>query len=121
MKMTRSAASRAKRISWLTTTMVMPARAHVAHDGEHRADELRIERRGRLVEQHDLRLERERAGDRDALLLAARELGRVGRGLVGEPDPLERRAAERVGLGARLAPSTLRSASVTFPSAVMCG
>jgi hypothetical protein len=37
----------------------------------------RVERRERLVEQQDLRVRRERAGERDALLLAARELVRI--------------------------------------------
>ena len=53
------------------------------HHGEHLADELGVERRGRLVEQHQLRLHRQRARDRHALLLAARELARVGVELVG--------------------------------------
>jgi len=54
----------------------MPSR-EAAHHVEHVADELRIERRGRLVEQHQLRLHRQRPGDRDTLLLAAGELRRV--------------------------------------------
>jgi hypothetical protein len=62
-----------------------------------------IERAGRLVEQHDARLERDRARDGDALLLAAGELaGRVA-GAVGEPDARQRRLAERIGFLARLA------------------
>ena len=72
MKTTRSATSRAKRISWVTTIMVMPASAS-AHHRQHLADQLGIERRGRLVEQHQLGSHRERPGDRHALLLAARE------------------------------------------------
>src|SRR5437588_8925359 len=44
----------------------------LAHHPEHAADELGIERGGRLVEQHCFRLERERARDRDPLLLSAR-------------------------------------------------
>src|SRR3546814_16920932 len=52
-------------------------------------DELRIQGRGHLVEQHDPRLERERAGDRGALLLAAGELRRHGPRLVGHADHLE--------------------------------
>src|SRR4051794_22594966 len=43
---------------------------------EDLAGELRIERRGDLVEKHELRLHGERARDRDALLLPARELVR---------------------------------------------
>ena len=74
MKTTRSATSRAKPSSWVTTIMVMPDAGEVAHDGEHLADEFGIERRGRLVEEHQLRPHGEGAGDRDALLLAAGEL-----------------------------------------------
>src|SRR5215831_1532180 len=66
------------------------------HDLQHRAHELGIERAGRLVEQHDARLERDGAGDGDALLLAAGELARRVAGAVGEPDPVERRHSERL-------------------------
>ncbi len=44
----------------------------LAHHGEHLVAHLWIERRGRLVEQHDLWLLREDPRDRHALLLAAR-------------------------------------------------
>ena len=44
------------------------------HHVEHLVDHLRVERRGRLVEQHRDRVHRQRARDRDALLLAAGEL-----------------------------------------------
>src|SRR5262249_32843272 len=44
---------------------------------EHLADELRIERRGRLVEKDRLRLHRQRSRYGHALLLAAGELRRV--------------------------------------------
>src|SRR5215216_675654 len=64
----------------------------VAHDVEHLPDHLRVERRRRLVEQHELEVHRERAGDRHALLLTAREVGRVLIGLLGDPDALEQRA-----------------------------
>jgi hypothetical protein len=43
----------------------------VDHGVEHLLDHLRIERRGRLVEQHDLGAHAQRAGDGHALLLAA--------------------------------------------------
>ena len=39
------------------------------HDVEHFAHELRVERRRRLVEQHHLGVQRQRASDRYALLL----------------------------------------------------
>lgn len=41
------------------------------HDVEHLAHQFGVERGGRLVEQHDLRLHGERAGDGHTLLLAA--------------------------------------------------
>ncbi len=49
--------------------------------GPHVLAQLQIQRRQRLIEQHDLGLDGERAGDGDALLLPARELadGLVGR------------------------------------------
>ena len=55
-----------------------------ADDLEDLARELRVERGGRLVEEEHLRVERQRARDRDALLLAAGELARVGVRLRGE-------------------------------------
>ena len=48
----------------------------VADDLQHLADELGIECRGGLVEQHDVGLHRERTGDRRPLLLPAGEVGR---------------------------------------------
>src|SRR5690242_10382821 len=48
-------------------------RREALHHLEHLADQLRIERRGGLVEQHEARLHRQRPGDCDALLLAAGE------------------------------------------------
>ena len=60
-------------------------------------DQLRVERRGRLVEQHGGGLHGERAGDGGALLLAARQLGRIGVELVGQADPGDQRAGRRLG------------------------
>ena len=83
----------------------MGGEAHLVGDDEHRhafgrealhhlqhfADQLGIERRGWLVEQHEAGLHRQRPGDGDALLLAARETRRIGVGLGGEPDPGQHR------------------------------
>ncbi len=44
------------------------------HGVEHFLDHFRVQRRGRLVEQHDLRLHAQRPGNRHTLLLATREL-----------------------------------------------
>ena len=49
----------------------------------------RVERRQRLVEQQQARRRRERARQRDALLLAARQLARVLRAAVGQADQLQ--------------------------------
>jgi hypothetical protein len=49
-------------------------RGELAHDRQHVADELGVQRRGRLVEEHHLGLHRERARDGHALLLAAGQL-----------------------------------------------
>ena len=56
---------------------------------EHLADELGVEGRGRLVEEHQLGVHRQGPGDGHALLLAAGELRGVGRRLVAEADLLE--------------------------------
>ncbi len=47
------------------------------HDAQHFANEFRIQRGGRFVEQQHLGLHRQRAGDRDTLLLTAGEMHRV--------------------------------------------
>ena len=59
------------------------------HGVEHLLDHFRIERGGRLVEQHDLRVHAERARDRDPLLLAAGQLAGIFVGLLRDLDPLE--------------------------------
>ena len=64
----------------------MPSLRQRADGVEHLVDQLGIERRGHFVEQQDLGLQRQRPGDRDALLLAARELVGIGVMLVGEAD-----------------------------------
>ena len=87
MKTTRSATSRAKPISWVTTIIVMPPLGEVAHDLEHLADQLGVERARRLVEEHQLGVHRQGPGDGDALLLATGELGGVGRRLVAQARP----------------------------------
>ena len=52
-------------------------------------DELRIKRRSRLVKQHKLRLEGERARDRDPLLLTSRAAVRVLVRFVRKPNSRE--------------------------------
>ena len=71
-----------------------------------------VERGERLVEQHDLGVGGQRAGQRDPLALAARELVRVAVGAAGEPDELE---ALGHALAGRVAPKP------TLPATVRCG
>ena len=60
-----------------------------------------VERGDGLVEHDELRLDRQRAGDRDALALPAGELVREPRGVAGaQPDLLERARHARVRRGA---------------------
>ena len=85
----------------------------VVRDHDHRLPELlrraaqqledllprrRVEVAGRLVGEDDRRLRDERARDRDALLLAAGELGRPVLAPVGEADALQQ-VLEELGLG----------------------
>ena len=55
----------------------------------HGLAQLGVERRERLVEQEDLRLFHQRAGERDALALAARQLIRHARAEVAELNEVE--------------------------------
>jgi hypothetical protein len=67
----------------------------------HLAAQPRVEVRQRLVEQQHRRLEHERAGHRDALLLAAGQLRGQARVVAGEPDRCERGTCALVGSGLR--------------------
>jgi len=70
----------------------------VAHYGEHASYEFRVKGRGGLVEQNDFRLERDGAGNGDALLLAAGKFVWIGARLVLEPHPVKGRESDRLGL-----------------------
>ena len=65
----------------------------------HLLAQLGVEVRQRLVEQQDLRPDHQRAGERHALLLAARELARKAAGELAEPDEVERLADALRALG----------------------
>ena len=62
-----------------------------------------VERAERLVEQQDLGLHRQRAGDADALRHAARKLARIGVGEVAEADERDVALRPLLGLGLGLA------------------
>ena len=67
----------------------MPSCASCEHHVQHLFDHLRVERRGRLVKEHDLGLHGQGAGDGHALLLPAGELARVDVGLFGDAHLLQ--------------------------------
>jgi hypothetical protein len=61
----------------------------VFHHVEHLADQLGIQRRGGLVEQHQHRLHGQRPGDGHPLLLPAGQLTGIGALSPGQSDPIE--------------------------------
>ena len=134
----RACRTRPRRPSSMNTTVSATSRAkpdlvgdddhrhavagQLAHRVEHVADELGVERRGRLVEQHQLGLAWPARG-RSPRAAAGRRRARPGRRRAcrrARPG----RAAPRPALArlvARRRRSTRIGASVTFSSAVMCG
>ena len=99
----------------------MPSSASVRTSAEHLPDELRVERARDLVEEHEARVHRERAGDRHALLLATGEPVGVLVRLVLEPDEREQLASPRACVSAFDSLSARIGARVTFSITVMCG
>ena len=89
------ATSRAKPISWVAMQHGHALDGELADEREHLGDQLRVERARDLVEQHHARLHGQRAHDRDALLLTAREAVGVFVALVPEADPIEQRVGPR--------------------------
>ena len=67
----------------------------LADEGHHLARDLRVEARGRLVDQQQLRVLDQGAGDADALALAAGEAVGALVDVLGEADPVEQ--AQRLG------------------------
>ena len=60
------------------------------HNLQNLADHLRVERRGRLVKQHDIRVHCKRTRNRDTLLLTAGQLRRESVRLVRKADALQK-------------------------------
>ena len=77
-----------------------------------------VEIAGRLVGDEDGGIGRQRAGERDALLLAAGQFGRIVMQPLGKPDCGKFRARARE---ARRASPASSSGTATFSSAVMVG
>ena len=98
-----------------------PFRGQFAHHVEDLLDQLGVEGAGHLVEEHHVRVHRQRPGDRDPLLLAAGEPFRVLVELVGEADPFEQRVAFLLAPPPRSGRAPFPGAMVTFCSAVRWG
>ena len=97
------------------------ALGQVLHDVEDAAHELGVERRGDLVEEHDVRVHGQRPRDGDALLLAAGELRREVVGAVRQAHLGEALVGDRRRPRPSCGCSTRCWASITLPLAVRCG
>ena len=97
MNTTRSAQAAADGSCVTITSVRPPSSIVLAQEREHGAAGAGVERAGRLVGEDHVGLADERAGDRHALLLAARQLRRAVAGAVAEADALERVAHGRAG------------------------
>ena len=86
----------------------------------HLLAQLQVERAERLVEEQHLRVVDDRAGERDPLALAARELHRLALAEALEPDERQRLLRARAAAPAASTPFT-RSPYSTFSATVMCG
>jgi hypothetical protein len=95
MNTTRSATLRAKFISCVTISSVMPSSASALHHAQHFAHQFGVERAGDLVAQHHAGLHGQRAGDGHALLLAAGQLVGPGVELLGQAHALQQLARQR--------------------------
>ena len=75
----------------------------VLHHRQDLAHQLGVQRRGRFVEQHQLRVHGQGAGDGNPLLLPARELRGILSMLAGQPDAIEQPGGAVPGPGGRRA------------------
>ena len=78
----------------------LPGPMQLDHEVEKPVLRARVERRGRLVEQQNVRVRHEHGGDRDALLLAAGELIRRPLGELGDVEEREHVVDAPFDLGA---------------------
>ncbi len=86
-RMTRSACAAADGVVGDHHDRVAVRVDDLAQEREHAAPGAGVQRSGRLVGEHDLGPGDERPGDRDALLLAAGELGGTVAQALVQPDP----------------------------------
>ena len=115
---TRDERKTASGIEWVTNTTVVPVCSQIRRTSRvHPLAGHLVERPERLVHQQDRRLERERPGDRDALLHPARELARVVLQEVAQLDELEHLASP-AAIAARPIAPMISSGSFTLSSTV---
>ena len=95
MKTTVSATSRAKPISWVTMTSVVPERASSLMTSSTSPTSSGSSAEVGSSKSSTFGFKRQRAGDGDALLLAAGKLARIGIGLVRQADAGEQLARQR--------------------------
>ena len=86
----------------------------------HLLAQLEVEGAERLVEQQHLGLDDQGPGQRDALALAAGQLGRLAVAVAVEPDLRQRLVGQLAALGLRETPRT-RSPYATLSRTFMCG
>ena len=94
---TTSWAAAATDASWVTMTIVWPARGGVAEQLDHALRCDAVERPGRLVRQHHVGPGDERPRDRRPLLFAAGQLARPGVDRICQTQPIEQ--LRRLGPG----------------------
>ncbi len=94
-------------MSWVETRTVMPLRAEALEQLEHSLLGAHVDAGEGLVEQQDVRLLGQGAGEEDALLLPARELADGASGEVGDAELLEARSttSRSAGCGRLSGPS----------------
>ena len=113
MTTTRVERKTASGMLWVTNTMVVPVRSPDAHQlGVHPLTGHLVERPERLVHQQQLRVERQGARDRDALLHAARQLPGMAVGERLELDELEQVGGPALPLVGRVAHDLQRQLDV---------
>ena len=78
------------------------------HHVENLTDQFRVERAGRLIEEHELGLHRECTSNRHTLLLPTREVRRVVVHAIGEIDPIKKFPGALLCLGLRVPQGPLR-------------
>ena len=101
MKISWSPTSRAKPISVGDHHHRHAGGGEILHHLKDLTNQLGVQRGGRLIEEHELRIHRQGAGDRHPLLLTTGELGGVVVEPVPQPHPLQQLDAAFAGLGLR--------------------